>query len=410
MPTQTISTSDMAIFTNEDLGPNRSLTPEGFLLCKDVVIGRTGMQQYTDGEIMGVRAGPDGIINVDRPAGEVFAPESMRSYEGKPVTMLHPDQMVNPSNWQEVAVGTVQNVRQDGNLLIADLLITVADAIEAVKNGLREVSCGYEAEYVSPTPGHATQRGIVGNHVALVPRGRCGSTCSIKDHEMAKTTWKDRLLSALKIKDEAVIQRVLDEAPEGGDLHIHMASEDSEEEEDPTEKRLKAVEDAIAGMQSSKDAKAKDADEEEKKEDETKDGDDDEEDKDDEGYTGDSWPSIVQRAAIVAPGLKLTVPTGDAKSASFKDAACQCKRQALTAAYATDAGKQAIDVVLQGRSLDKIKGVALDAVFSASAAILAGYNNGKFNVKPATKDATITKNELMVANIAAFRKDHTKPF
>lgn len=226
---------------------------------------------------------------------------------------------------------------------------------------------------------------------------------------MAKTTWKDRLLSALKIKDEAVIQRVLDEAPEGGDLHIHMASEDSEEEEDPTEKRLKAVEDAIAGMQSSKDAKAKDADEEEeKKDDETTDGDD--EDKDDEDYTGDSWPSIVQRAAIVAPGLKLTVPTGDAKSASFKDSACQCKRQALTAAYATDAGKQAIDVVLQGRSLDKIKGVALDAVLSASAAILAGYNNGKFNVKPATKDATITKNEQMVANIAAFRKDHTKPF
>src|SRR5260363_78910 len=62
-----------------------------------------------------------------------------------------PDVLVTPQNWNTLAKGVTQHVRrgegeQDG-LLLADLLITDAFAIQQVRAGLREVSCGYEADY-----------------------------------------------------------------------------------------------------------------------------------------------------------------------------------------------------------------------------------------------------------------------
>jgi hypothetical protein len=377
-------TGDAEMHTVEDLSTNQSLTPEGYLLCKDVAIGRTGIQIYRKGEVFGIEMGPDGTSQVERTADEVFHPDSMASFEGKPITMLHPDEMVNPSNWKEVACGTVRNVRRVDNLLTADMLITDEDAIHIVRNKLiSEVSCGYDAEYDQTKPGYAIQRGIVGNHVALVPKGRCGTTCSIKDHDMSKTTWKDRILAAVRSNDCDTVKKEIKDAPEG-DVHIHLPSE---QEEDPIETRFKAIEDAIAGMTASKDAEVEKGD----------DKDEDEDDDEDEGYTGDAWTSIVQRAAIVSPGLKLTVPAGDANSKSFKDSVCGCKRQSLKAA-----SKDALDVVLQGRTLDKLSGKSLDAVFSAVSAIMAARNNVRDH-KPVIKDATITKNELMKANIEAMR-------
>ena len=383
---------DSEIHTVEDLSKNQSLTPEGYLLCKDVAISRTGILIYAAGEIMGVEMGADGTANVERPSAEVFDPESMASFEGKPITMLHPDEMVSPETWQRLSIGVVLNVRQSGNLLIADMLITDSEAINLVRNKLiKEVSCGYDAEYEQTRPGYAIQRKIRGNHTALVPRGRCGSTCSIKDNEMEtkkKTTWKDRILAAVRSKDEEAVKKEIEDAPDG-DVHIHLPGEEAE---DPTEKRFKAIEDCLASLTAAKDAAAEEKDKDE----------DEDEDEEDEGYTGDAWPSIIQRAAIVSPSLKLSIPTGDAKTQSFKDSACACKMQSLSAAGQNASGKYALDAVLQGRTLDKIKGKSLDAVFSAVSAIMATRNNVR-DAKPVIKDETIAKNEQMKANIEAMR-------
>lgn len=356
------------IHTTEQISQNQALTPEGFLLCSGVAIARTGTLIYADGEIP-ADPNEEGVIYVKRTPEEVFSDEAMASFEGKPVTNLHPNELVNPENWQEVAVGTVQNVRQEGNLLVADLLITQAEAIKDVQDGLREVSCGYEAQYEQTQPGYASQKGIVGNHVALVPAGRCGPSCSIKDNAMTKKlTIKDRLMAAFKTRDEASIKGVLDELEDepGGDLHIHMA-EAKDEEADPNEERFKRIEDAIASLT----PKTEDADPEEK--DKVEDADEDE----DEGEkpTGDSFQTVLSKAAILSPGIKFSVPTGDAKSAEFKDALCGCKLQALKAAYGTDAGKNAIEPFLAGRSLDKIKGASLDAVFAGASTLMAQLNN-----------------------------------
>ena len=379
----------MKIHTIEQVSPNISWTPERYLLCANVVIGRTGVQQYTAAELnAGVEGNSEGIIYVSRNADDVFTDISINSYNGKPVTNLHPDTMVSPDNWKDVAVGVVQNVRRENELLVADLLITDKDTIEDIQTyGLREVSCGYDAEYVQTSPGFAYQQGIVGNHVALVPRGRCGATCSIKDSEMAKLSWKDKILALVKSKDEEGIKKVLDdiEEPAGGDLHIHMASEEAkdadEDEDEPLKERVKKMEDAIASLKDSKskDKKSKDEDEEE---------DDDEDGDKGESPTADSIQSVISRAAILAPGFKFKTPTGDAKSTSFRDAVCGCKLKALQAAYATDAGRAAIAPFAD--SVDGLKGASLDAVFAGAAALMAATNNmGKLkttDVKHTTLD------------------------
>ena len=256
--------------------------------------------------------------------------------------------------------------------------------------GLREVSCGYEARYEQTEPGKARQLSIVGNHVALVPRGRCGATCSIKDHEMTtkKRSWKDVLRAVLGTKDEAAIRATIDAMPD----------DEEEKKDDDLEKK---VQDAVAKALKARD-EAADEEERKKREAETKDGSDEDDDPD---YTGDSYATVVQRAAIVAPGLQLTAPTGDAKSKVFKDAVCGCKLQALRQAYATEPGKKALDALLAGRSLDKLKGRSLDAVFSAAAVLMAQHNNTKDSAPRAVaKDAVIARNEMLAANIAKARE------
>ncbi|MBC7074670.1 MAG: DUF2213 domain-containing protein [Syntrophomonadaceae bacterium] len=396
------------IHTTEKIGDKQALTPEGFLLCRDVPIARTGVLLYGAGEIP---ADPDenGFINVSRDADEVFKPEAIASFEGKPVTNLHPDDLVSPENWQEVSVGTVSNVRQEGNLLVADLLIMQADAINDVQNGLREVSCGYEADYEQTQPGFARQVGIVGNHVALVPKGRCGSTCSIKDHDAMKPSIKDRLMAAFRTKDEATIKATLDSIPEedGGDVHIHMSTAEdkpeTKDDADPMEERLSRIEAAIAALSATKDSDENgDDDEDSATADEDEDATEDEEGV--EKYTGDSAKAVMSKAAIIAPAFKPKA-TNDAKGGL--DAV---KRSVLAHASTTDAGAKIINSVLAGRSLKSLKGVALGVTFDAVAAMMAHHNNTKDSEKSKTADTIYSKGEQLKANIAAMRAARTKQF
>ena len=216
-----MKTTDLARFyVTEKLGAKRSTTPEGFLICHDVPIARTGPQLYSSQEIP-IEPGPDGLVRVERSPEEVFRDDTIASFEGKAVTVEHPNEFVNPDNWQQLAVGTVQNVRRgtgiEDDLLIADLVITDARAIEYVNKAMPEVSAGYEATYEQKEPGRGVQRDIVGNHVALVERGRAGPRCSIQDEDtnMTKRTFWDRIMTAVKAQDAEAVKAELAEANSG---------------------------------------------------------------------------------------------------------------------------------------------------------------------------------------------------
>lgn len=189
----------MAYFGAEQLSKNQVVTPEGWLVCMNCVIARTGFQDYDQSEL-DVPPGPDGKIRVYRDEAQVFSPETIASFEGKDITIEHPDADVNPENWKELSHGHIQNVRRgsgvESDLLLADLVFKTKTAIELIRaNPVYEISCGYDARYEIRGPGDAAQVEIRGNHAAMVEQGRCGPVCATKDHLPQALKSSDTILS-----------------------------------------------------------------------------------------------------------------------------------------------------------------------------------------------------------------------
>lgn len=164
------------------ISPNQLETDEGFLICRNVPIARTGDQQYLASEL-----GLDGdkVVTVHRPEEEVFSEATIASFEGKPVTDNHPSELLDSSNVTIHSKGHAQNIRRGAgewnDYLVGDLFVQDERLIEEVRNGKREVSCGYSVDYVDNGDGTYTQRNIRGNHIAIVEEGRAGHKAAIMD-------------------------------------------------------------------------------------------------------------------------------------------------------------------------------------------------------------------------------------
>lgn len=214
----------MHVRTTVKLSEHMEETPEGYLLCRDAALARTGVMRYLPEEVgEEITDGFTGAeVLIYRDEDEVFDPDALASFEGKPLTLDHPDEDVSPENWAELARGVVSNVRRGegaaSDLVLADILVMDAEAIQAIKDGLRELSNGYDAELEPIRPGVGRQTHIRGNHVALVDHGRAGGRCKIKDEAiMAKPKgkgmrWADRLRRLLKdVEAEEAAAKATDE-------------------------------------------------------------------------------------------------------------------------------------------------------------------------------------------------------
>lgn len=184
----------MAIaYFGSPISPNQLETSEGYLICKNVPIARTGKQDYLAREMGVADADPERVIPVMRNPEDVFSVETLASFEGKPVTLTHPPEDVTPENWAAYAKGHVQNVRRSGDFIMADLVITDPMLINQVRSGsMRQVSCGYHCDYTADGTGYKQTR-IRGNHVAVVPLGRAGAAVSIQDAAPEAEKERDRM-------------------------------------------------------------------------------------------------------------------------------------------------------------------------------------------------------------------------
>jgi len=193
---------DIEYYTAEKLGPRMEKTPEGFLICYDVPVARTGEMIYGPDETP-IKPGRDGQVKIHRIARDVFSPKSMASLNGKPVTDDHPPVDVIPINWSCYAKGTVVNPRRGSgdqkNLLLADVIVYDSGLISEIETGKREVSCGYDPQYYEilgsdgePIPGEGMQGEIIYNHLAFVTRGRCGYRCAAGDRAAVGLTESTR--------------------------------------------------------------------------------------------------------------------------------------------------------------------------------------------------------------------------
>lgn len=166
----------MKFLIAERISANKYKTPEGYLVCVDSVLARTGKQTYRKNEIF-VDCNDETEIEVDRRPEEVFSEATLASFENKPITIEHPDEDVNTGNFKNLAVGFVRDIHRGKDngqdVMLGTLVITDEEAISAVESGeLLDLSCGYDCDIEDSA--NPQQRNIRGNHVALCENGRAG--------------------------------------------------------------------------------------------------------------------------------------------------------------------------------------------------------------------------------------------
>lgn len=350
---------DGNFYATEKVSPRREKTPEGYLICKDVPISRVGEFEYSALEVGGAVKGKGGKVIMTRTPEELFRPETIASFEGKPVVIGHA-RFADPQNINAISVGHVQNVRQgegdQSGFLLADLFLDSQRGIDIVERGeLEEVSCGYDARAIDDGDGRGHQEGIVGNHLALVKKARCGEACKIGDGSMSNTkmTLKQRIRRLFRDGDEDGLNEVLDES--------EVVAKDDAPPAPPADdplvalmERLDKVEKLLAAMQpSAQDEET--ADEETADEDETC----DEDEIADEGEV----EQVVQDAEEVCPGM--AKPVGDAKGGKFtKGMLDRVRRIALKGSGITAFG-----------DASELKGKALDIAFKAAVQMKRSAHN-----------------------------------
>jgi len=163
-------------------------TDEGFLKVQ-MRATRTGVFKYLkkDGSISRELRHPD----------DVFAPESLETLAGKPITLLHPKNipngLVTSKNVGQVSVGLTGDFTKVSENTFVDTTGTITNekGVREVEKRMtlrqdQEVSCGYNCDMLDESGVYngevydVRQTNIRYNHVALVPRGRAGNNCKLR--------------------------------------------------------------------------------------------------------------------------------------------------------------------------------------------------------------------------------------
>lgn len=234
------------------------VTPEGYLRAW-ASIARTGIQHYTDA---------DGSIRREyRPEEEVASPESLASFAGKAITSEHPPVLLDAANTKDYQVGfSGTEVVYDNGFVKAVMTITDEDTIERIMKGdAREVSAGYRVSY-DPTPGvtnngehyDGVQKEIIGNHIAVVRRGRAGP--QVRLHLDSQDAADPSLLSIDKepiMPAKVVFDGAEFEVSESVALAITKEREDAKMSYEDMKKKYDELQAAADSMKSEMDAMEK---------------------------------------------------------------------------------------------------------------------------------------------------------
>lgn len=223
---------------------------------KHATIMRDGTYIYLAGEIGADEYEPTKRLVVYRPKEEVKKAYNRFVQLGKvPVIYNHPDGELDLSDPKAYAqgYGTSPHMTTDsgGNNNIACTLQLMGDALEAYQNGgVREISCGWSGTYEKSLDERYDyiQRFTDFNHIALVPEGRCGSTCSVQDSKLNKG---ERRMSWFKAKKKAVKDEDINPST-GAEEQMHDAEQCvgaiKDFIENPNEEHKEAALQALEGL------------------------------------------------------------------------------------------------------------------------------------------------------------------
>lgn len=212
-------------------------TKEGYLIDTPILTS-VGIFEYKNA---------DGSIRRELRLPEyVFAPESLASYEGKPIIITHDAGYVNKNNVEEEGIGTILSKGfRDGEDVRAKII--VHDTDELKRCGMKELSLGYSLDLVEEPgewngqPYDAVQTNIIINHLALVANARAGEQARLNidgkekntSNKGGNTTMSTKKKSRRRDEDDLSVQlaeAVLEEAAAGTE-----AATDEDSAEDPIE-------------------------------------------------------------------------------------------------------------------------------------------------------------------------------
>ena len=259
----------------------RKLTDAGqmHVPCK---FARTGTQLYTASQLGLVDKAPNEIVEVHRSEEQVFDEASIASFRSAPVTIGHPVNdagealAVSAENAKELQVGMLEGMPvRDEDTLGGTLILTNKEAIDALEDGTQELSAGYTCD-IMEVEGKLFQQNIRANHIAIVGKGRAGSSCRISDEALEVQDAADEESIAVVVADnsaprvdgqvvetkephtpsveapavevvaEPVVEAVEEEAP-AVEAEVEPVVEEAPEEEAPKKfkKKSKTVDEAV---------------------------------------------------------------------------------------------------------------------------------------------------------------------
>lgn len=342
----------------------RVVTPEGYLYAP-ATIGRCGIQVYTRGEL-GLDGDSSAPVRLMRTPEEVFRPETVASFENKPITYRHPDRGVDAGTWSELAKGHVRDVaKAPGELLGGTTWVMDAEQVERVFKGDAYLSCGYSFE-LDLTPGTSPdgqpfdgyQRSILGDHLAILdsqvdsPRG--GPICRIGDEDSKQ---KGPKMAMKKLAVDGLPKFEIDElAAESIELHIKKLATDRDQViadfdkyVDEAKKKATAADAKVAELTGK--LTAKDAELAKAKEDLEK------------AHAVDIDALVADRAKVIADA-KTLAPELEAKGTSH-----EIRKAAITAACSDETNKAVADQLFGADGIEKASDADVAKVFGVLLAL-----------------------------------------
>lgn len=299
----------------------KKIDSNGFWSIKHNPISKEGVFPYL-GHTISDDCEPNKVYKVYRPAKTLA--DSVETWDNPPKPFIDDHEMLGegftPVDDRPVQ-GIIYNPECKDGVLYADIAVYSEDLKQNIENGKKELSLGYFCKYKKERgvfKGEVydyVQYDMVGNHIALVDAGRCGSDVKVFDHKctMDSLDLGSSFEQEMPLKKTTESAKIESEKPKEGQMAKYISVADAAEvlKEKLDEEKAKEIVDSLE-EKADEEKKSEDEDEtkEDKKESQDKCGkDEDEEKSESEKKTEDSIKELMSVVKDMADDVKKLVAT-----------------------------------------------------------------------------------------------------
>lgn len=189
---------------------SKNIDRNGFWFIPHNPISKVGIFDYL-GSSISDECEPNKVYKVFRSGETLLA--SVPTWDNPPKPFINDHEMLG-EGFAEIddrpVQGVITNPHYEDGVLYADITVYSEKLKEAIENGKKELSLGYFCKFEKKSgiydgePYDYEQIDMVGNHIALVDAGRCGSDVKVFDHKCVMDSF-DITPEGLKKECDSVI-------------------------------------------------------------------------------------------------------------------------------------------------------------------------------------------------------------